>query len=133
MKGDMSGSPPQRFPLLFTPWYGFLSRSLLLPPETSYLEVDSRQVHVRMSWAFRTTFPIAAVVTVAASNCRPLSRGVHGFAGRWLVNGSGERIVTLDLEPVQRAYVMGFPVRLRRLMVSVVEPEAFMEALRPTS
>jgi hypothetical protein len=45
------------------------------------------------------------------------------------VNGSGQGIVTLELNPRQRAYVMGFPVRLRRLMVSVGEPAALAQAL----
>jgi len=48
---------------------------------------------------------------------------VHGFAGRWLVNGSGRGILTLDLKPAQRGYVMGFPVRLRELQVSLERPE----------
>ncbi len=60
---------------------------------------------------------------------RPLSRGVHGFAGRWLVNGSGRGILTIDLEPVQRGYVMGFPVRIRQLMVSVQDPSKLAAAL----
>jgi hypothetical protein len=54
---------------------------------------------------------------------------VHGFSGRWLVNGSGEGILTIDLDPAQRAYVMGFPVRLRQLMVSVADPAALASAL----
>ncbi len=60
---------------------------------------------------------------------RPLSRGVHGFAGRWLVNGSGQCILVIDLAPGQRGYVMGFPVRLRQLMISVWEPAAFTAML----
>jgi hypothetical protein len=48
----------------------------------------------------------------------------------WLVNESGEGILTIDLEPVQRSYVMGFPVRLRQLMVSVADPAALAIALR---
>jgi hypothetical protein len=58
-----------------------------------------------------------------------LSRGVHGFAGRWLVNGSPDGILTIDLDPVQRAYVMGVPVRLRQLMVSVADSSALARAL----
>jgi len=34
------------------------------------------------------------------------------------------------LDPIQRAYVMGIPVRLRRLMVSVADPAALASALR---
>jgi len=129
----MSIDRPQRFPLLFDQWYGFLSRALCLFPESSYVEVDCRQVHVQMSWAFRATFPRAAVVSAKERNSRPISRGVHGFGGRWLVNGSGKGIVTLDLAPAQRAYVVGFPVRLCQLMVSMAEPEALVDVLRPTS
>ncbi|WP_198134478.1 hypothetical protein [Geotalea uraniireducens] len=55
---------------------------------------------------------------------------MHGFAGRWLVNGSGQGILTIDLTPTQRGYVMGFPVRLRQLMVSVAEPATLAAALR---
>ena len=83
-----------------------------------------------MGWAFRSRFSRSAVASTAALGRKPLSRGVHGFAGRWLVNGSGEDILTIDLEPVQRAYVMGFPVRLRQLLVSVADPSALASALR---
>jgi hypothetical protein len=54
---------------------------------------------------------------------------VHGWAGRWLVNGAGDGILTIDLEPSQRAYVMGFPVKLRQLQVSVDVPAGLAKAL----
>ncbi len=82
-----------------------------------------------MGWAFRAHFPRAAVALAAETQKSPLSRGVHGFAGRWLVNGSGRGILTIDLTPAQRGYVLGFPVRLRQLMVSVKEPSALAAAL----
>jgi hypothetical protein len=129
-KGLISGGKPQRFPIRFDGWYGILSSMLFLPPASSYVEVDSQQVRVQMSWAFRSCFPISAVVSVTESHEHPLSRGVHGFAGRWLVNGSDQGILTVDLTPDQRGYVMGFPVRLQQLMVSVTEPEALAVALR---
>jgi len=129
-KGIMSGGNSQRFPIRFDEWYGVLSSALFLPPANSYVEVDSQQVRVQMSWAFRSCFPRAAVVSVTEAHERPLSRGVHGFAGRWLVNGSGQGILTIDLAQNQRGYVMGFPVRLQQLMVSVTEPEALAMALR---
>lgn len=120
---------PQRFPILFDTWTAALSRPLFVSATNSYVEVDILQVHVRMGWAFRARFPRTSVAQVAEMHKRPLSRGVHGFAGRWLVNGSGRGILTIDLVPVQRAYVMGFPVRLRQLMVSVQEPSALAAAL----
>jgi len=123
------GDNPQRFPIRFDTWYGVLSRLLLLPPADSYVEVDSREVRVRMSWAFRTCFPKTAVVSVSEVPDRPLSRGVHGFSGRWLVNGSGQGILSIDLMPDQRGYIMGMPVRLRQLMVSVINPKALVAVL----
>ncbi len=123
----------KRFPIAFEPWYRVLSTALLLPPSSSYVEVDDARVRVRMGWAFRATFPRAAVVNTSRSARRPLSRGVHGWAGRWLVNGSGDGIVNIDLEPLQRGYVTGFPVRLRQLMVSVEDPDGLGEALLATS
>ena len=69
------------------------------------------------------------MVSVTEHKRKPLSRGVHGWAGRWLVNGSGDRIVNIALEPSQRGYVMAFPVRLRNLLVSVEDPTGLITAL----
>lgn len=129
MENISSGDGRIRFPILFDDWYALLSRSLFIPPANSYVEVDSTQVCVRMSWAFRARFPRSAIVSVVESGNNPVSRGVHGFAGRWLVNGSGSGILTISLMPPQRGYVMGFPVRLRQLMVSVEQPGALATAL----
>lgn len=122
----------QRFQIKFDTWYRILSSALFLPPSSSYLEVKGEEIHVQMSWAFRSRFPKSAIASATENNGRPLSRGVHGFAGRWLVNGSGQGILTIDLVPTQRGYVLGFPVRLRQLMVSVEEPAALAAALTNT-
>ncbi len=126
----MSGALPQRFPIRFDSWYALLSTVLLLPPSNSYIEVDGKDVRVQMAWAFRSSFPRSAVSAAARTDIHPLSRGVHGLAGRWLVNGSGQGILTIDLVPTQCGYVMGFPVRLRQLMVSVEEPAALAAVLK---
>ena len=118
-----------RFPILFDPLYGALSTALFMPPAKSYVEVDGGEVRVRMSWGFAAQFPKSAVKGVSRLARKPISRGVHGFAGRWLVNGSGNGIVIIDLDPAQRGYVMGFPVKLRQLMVSMEEAEQFMVVL----
>lgn len=125
---DMLGTA--RFPIRFDPWYRAVSTGLFLPPARSFIEVDGDEVQVRMAWAFRARFPRSAVRASAPYERRPLSRGVHGFAGRWLVNGSGEGIVSLGLEPRQTAFVLGFPVRLRELLVSVEDPPGLVAALR---
>jgi hypothetical protein len=59
----------------------------------------------------------------------PLTRGVHGWAGRWVVNGAGEDILVINLNPLQRGYVLGFPVKLRELLVSVDDQSGLATAL----
>jgi hypothetical protein len=118
-----------RFPIRFDAAYRVLSSVLLLPPSASFVEVDERNVTVRMGWAFRACFPCSAVASISRFERTPLSRGVHGFAGRWLVNGSGQGILAFELEPRQRGWVLGFPVQLRQLLVSVVEPDALARLL----
>ena len=126
-------SSPQglrRFPIRFDRWYAILSKALLLAPSRSYVDVGNDEIAVRMGWAFRARFPRSSIVAAAFLDRRPISRGVHGFFGRWLVNGSGDGIVSIDLEPWQRARVLGFPVALKQLLVSVDDPAAVIAAAR---
>lgn len=64
------------------------------------------------------------------SAARPLSKGVHGRKGRYLVNGSARGLVQIELTPPQRARMLGMPIELRELTVSVAEPHALVAALR---
>jgi hypothetical protein len=119
-----------RFPIEFEAPYALLSRALLIFPSDSYVEVAGNQVLVRMGWAFQATFDRSRVARTNSLGKRiHLTRGVHGWAGRWLVNGAGDGILAIDLEPRQRAYVLGFPVSLRQLQVSVEDPRALAAAL----
>ena len=131
----VGASPPRlaRFPINFDRWYGGFSRMLGLPPATAYVEVGEQEVEVRMGWAFRSRFPRSAVRSISPSAQAPLSRGVHGFGGRWLVNGSSQQVMTLVLNPAQRAYVLGLPVSLSELSVSVADAAAVGAALASTN
>ena len=120
----------QRIPIRFERWYALLSSALLLFPSDSFLEIRDDEVECRMGWAFRARFPRSAVSGAKRGERYPLSRGVHGFGGRWLVNGSGDGIVSIELEPPQRAHVLGVPVKLRQLLVSVDDPAALAAGLR---
>ena len=120
----------KRFAISFSPAYAVVSRLVLIPPARSFVEVGAQEVHVRMAWAFDARFPRSAVRMVTPYDRSPLSRGVHGFGGRWLVNGSGRDILMLMLEPDQRARVLGAPVTLRELLVSVEDPLGLIAELR---
>ena len=123
---------PTRFPIRFDGWYRILSSALLLRPSDSYVELNGDHLSVRMGWAFSARIPRSSVVATTLLDTAPLSRGVHGFAGRWLVNGSGEGILVLDLKPTEQARVLGFPVRLRQLLVSLDDPKELADCLRPS-
>jgi hypothetical protein len=57
------------------------------------------------------------------------SWGVHGWKQRWLVNGSSHGIVVLSIDPPARARVVGVPVRVRELAISLDDPVGFAAAL----
>lgn len=126
----MTSSLPVRFPIRFDRLYAGLSRILLLPPEESYADITEQDVSVRMGWAFRTTFPRSAIASVAPQPEVPLSRGVHGLLGKWLVNGSGKGILTMTLSPAQRGYVLGVPVQVRELSISFEDPAVVADVLK---
>ena len=100
-----------------------------LGPRSSSLEVGDDTVQVHMGWGFRATIPRASITAAAPTQRRPLNRGVHGWRGRWLVNGSGKGLVTVTIDPPVRAATMGWPVQLRELTVSVDAPDELVEAL----
>jgi hypothetical protein len=118
-----------RFPITFNPWYRVLSSVLGLPPSSAYVQVTGEHIEVRMGWAFRSRFRRSVVSSASALDIRPISRGVHGVDGSWLVNGAGRGILRVQLSPAQRAYVMGVPVRLQELLVSVSEVSVLAAAL----
>jgi hypothetical protein len=118
-----------RFPIRFDPAFRVLSKMILLSPEEAHVDVVGDLVHVKFSWGFRATFPRSTVAATKVCRDRPFSRGVHGFAGRWLVNGSGDGILDIGFEPTQRGKVLGWTVTLRHLLVSVDDPNALAAAL----
>jgi hypothetical protein len=100
-----------------------------LGPAQSGVEVSDTTVEVRLGWGFRARFPRSAVVGAEPYDGRIWAWGAHGWRGRWLVNGSSRGIVVVRLEPVQRARVIGFPVKLRELAVSVDDRPGLLAAL----
>ena len=129
----MACTLPMKFPIRFEAWYRVLSSMVLLPPKDAYVRVLADRVEVKMGWAFSAAFPVSAVTKTSPLREHPLSRGVHGFAGRWLVNGSGDRILVIDLAPGQRARVLGVGVKLRQLMVSIDDPVGLAARLSPAA
>jgi hypothetical protein len=96
----------------------------------SSIERSGDQLHVKMGWGFRAKFPVSSVRSVTPYTGVAMGIGVHGFGGNYLVNGKATGIVTLEIEPTAKALVVGIPAKLRKLSVSLDEPEQFIADFR---
>jgi hypothetical protein len=97
----------------------------------SRVTLDDTHLRLGMGWAFAASIPRDQILRATVD---PRSHwwavGVHATArNTWLVNGSTRGVVWLDLVPFARAHTMGFPLKLRRLGVSLEDPEAFAAAV----
>ncbi len=107
-----------RIPIRYSKVWSWLLTIALLPKNLAYIEIDGDTIRVRMAWAFRVRFTRGDISAVERH--RPVvSIGVHGWRGRWLVNGANRPIARVTLALPARARVLGFPVRVRELLVSV--------------
>src|SRR4051812_9850843 len=107
-----------RIPIKYSkPWSGLLT-ILLMPRRFSYVEIDGGTIRVRMSYAFRAKFTRDDISEVGAH--RPIvSIGVHGWRGRWIVNGANRPIARITLALPISARVLGVGVSVREILVSV--------------
>ncbi|MGH3412732.1 MAG: hypothetical protein ACRDPH_06605 [Marmoricola sp.] len=101
----------------------------LAPVGGRYVEVDDTEVRVRLGAAFRGDVPRSSMRSAGPDHGRISGYGAHGWAGRWLVNTTGTGMVRLQIEPRGRGYVLGIPVSLRVLRLSLADPEGFLAAV----
>ncbi len=117
-----------RIPIRYTNPWRWLLPLFLLPARLAYIRIDGDTVRLRMAWAFRAKFPKSSVESV--SDHRPvISIGAHGWRGRWLVNGAHRPIATIRLSPPARAVVVGVPITVREVLVSVEDRDVLRLAL----
>jgi hypothetical protein len=103
-----------------------------LGPKQSCVQVGQDSISVTMGWGFRATIPRQNVRAIMPDGGSVWGWGVHGWHGTWLVNGLSAGLVRLELEPGVRAWVMGVPVRLKVLRLSLNAPDELMSLLRRT-
>ncbi len=121
----------RRYPIRFSRVTAVLLRIVGMSRVRSSVELDGDGVRVRAGWAFSADFPRSSVAAVDRQGYVWWAYGVHGWNGRWIVNGSGHGVVCVRLEPPTRARVLGVPVTLRDLKVSLEDPDGFRAALVP--
>ena len=118
-----------RFTISFDPWFASAARLALIKPASCYVDLDPSGLAVRMAWAFQMRIERHVIQALRAPSRKVASWGVHGFAGRWLVNGSTQGLLTLELAPEQAATLFGFPLRVCELTLSLDDPAGFATAL----
>jgi hypothetical protein len=84
---------------------------------------------VRLGRAWHAEIPRSSVRAAGQDPRSTVSIGAHGWRGDWLVNTSTRGLVVLAIDPPAPARCLGYPIRLRRLRVSLADPEAFLAEL----
>jgi len=113
-------------------WCGWVLGALGSGRRFSRVSVREHDVEVQLGIAFRGTVDRSSIRSVSGWRGRVFGWGAHGWSGRWLVNGSSKGIVVLGIEPPARARVLGFPVTVRELGLSLEDPDGFLTALGRT-
>lgn len=93
------------------------------------VEVTPATLVVSLGWSFRAVVPRALITSVAAVPWRRLSIGAHGWAGRWLVNSATGPLVRVSVVPATSGRLLGVPIRVRELTLSVEDVDAFLTDL----
>jgi hypothetical protein len=120
----------QRFPIMLGPIW----RPFLLPfgmtPRNCFAEVKGGKLHVRFGRLLDAEFPLE-VIDDARPSRWPLWAGIGArvnFRGVVGLVGAYRNIVELRFSEPQRVRLV-VPVRCERLLLSIEEPEAFLDAV----
>ena len=92
-------------------------------------ELTPEALTVRLGRTWHATIPRAAIKTAGRAASTTLSIGAHGWRGDWLVNTTTTALVVLTIEPEAEGRCLGIRIRLRRLRVSLADPDAFLAEL----
>jgi hypothetical protein len=107
--------------------------AILCGPRRSRVRLDPDHLVVEMGarrWAWWARVPRTAIKDATRISApRGWGWGAHGWRGRWLVNGSGRGVVRMTIDPPTHARCLGVEVTLRELMLSLDEPDRFIEEL----
>jgi hypothetical protein len=115
----------------------WLLTALGMGPRSSGVEVGPDEIRVRMGPAFRLDIPRGSIRSISRDPALAgqATWGVHGLAGRWLVNGSSSGLVELMIEPpchTRRGLATLFrKAKVNSITLSLADPGGFAAALEP--
>lgn len=102
-------------------------------PKVTAVDVSADVIRVRAGWVFQADVPRSSI-TRAYRRSNPwwnVGGTQTDMLGSWAVSGAYRNIVALDLDPKARGRLFSFiPVSIRRLLMSLEEPDAFLAAIQ---
>ena len=126
----MSSAETKRFEIAYTGINGPLMKVLGVGPGRGYVIVTPDDLIIKMGWAFSGTIPRSRITSAEESTKpRGYGWGVHGWNGKWVINGSDTGIVKIELDPATTVRTMIFPINPHELYISLVNPKGFLEAV----
>jgi len=117
------------FAFRYDRWCGWLLGALGSGRRLSRVIVTDDDLDVKLGISFRAVVPRSSIVSAHPWTGRVWGWGAHGWRGQWLVNGSSQGIIVLHVEPSAKGRVLGFPVTVRELALSMEDPEGLVAAL----
>jgi hypothetical protein len=124
-------SSARTFRIRYSPLSRWFMTPLLLGDRHATVKLRADTLVVRMGWAFRSEIPRSSIRRSARYRDPSWAIGVHSdlrFTS-WLVNGSRQGIVFLDLDPPAKGRSGPFPITIRRLGLGLDDPDGFLRAL----
>lgn len=125
----MTVTKETRFEFRYDRWCGWILGAVGSGRRFSRVAVTETELDVRLGPAFRGVISRESIRSARRWRGLVFGWGAHGWRGRWLVNGSSKGIVVLQIDPPGSGRVIGFPVTVRELAVSVEDPEGLCAAL----
>jgi hypothetical protein len=121
---------PRRFEILYSKWLLPLFLILGLGSSFTRVELSDSELTVRMGWGFYAKIPRSSIRLAERSRDWPWAIGVHtNMRGSWLVNGSSEGIVSLQIDPPVEGRCLGVRMHVKKLGLGLADPDGFLAAV----
>ncbi|MGZ4672507.1 MAG: hypothetical protein ACXVH5_04475 [Ilumatobacteraceae bacterium] len=125
-----------KFQISFNKFMRVVMTPILAGPRHCHVELTADRLKVKMGmagWAFSAALPRSSVTDAKRATGPVLGWGAHGWRGQWLINGSSQGLVRVSIAPAGRGRCLIIPVKVRRLTLSLEEPDQFIAALAQRS
>ena len=122
----------ETFELSFNRFVRIVMTPLLTGPRHCRVVLTADRLKVKIglgAWAFAATVPRTSVTSAERVSGPVLGWGAHGWRGQWLINGSSKGLVRVTIDPAGRGRCLIVPIKVKRLTLSLEEPDEFIAAL----